>query len=223
MVSGSRSVALFASQKNWETLPQQWGNITAKAEVQVTPVRSERCCNVLILPAAALDLLNTTSIIIFRIHLFHRQYPLDSPIHLSMSKFFFRPLWTFRPDLPFSSPMAGCYDMLGKVGQGAFGVVWRARVKATGAIVAIKVKTGRWCRFIWRIACALLTWYAMKDINMASSKDGIDKSAIDEIRLMQVSHVHLWRNIKCPHSHSHISLNLFWINVCRYIYQWRHL
>jgi hypothetical protein len=31
----------------------------------------------------------------------------------------------------------------------------------------------------------------MKDINMASSKDGIDKSAIDEIRLMQVLHVHL--------------------------------
>jgi hypothetical protein len=117
-------------------------NKVAKAKVQVTPARSERCCDVLILPAAAVDLLNTTNINIFLQH-------LRKNLSIFLKAIFSLFVSTARPDcstsreLPFSFPMADCYDMLGKVGQGAFGVVWRARVKATGAIVAIKVKTGR--------------------------------------------------------------------------------
>jgi hypothetical protein len=49
----------------------------------------------------------------------------------------------------------------------------------------------------------------MKDINMASSKDGIDKSAIDEIRLMQVLHVHLRGNMKCPLILIHTFLSIY--------------
>ena len=68
MVSGSRSVHVVVDQK--VVSMQDIGvNKVAKAKVQVTPARSERCCDVLILPAAALDLLSTTSMIIFRKHL----------------------------------------------------------------------------------------------------------------------------------------------------------
>lgn len=53
------------------------------------------------------------------------------------------------------------YEMLHKVGQGAYGEVWKAVIKETGQEVAIK------------------------DIKLQKSTDGVERSAIDEIRLMQ--------------------------------------
>jgi len=54
------------------------------------------------------------------------------------------------------------YEMLHKVGQGAYGEVWKAVIKETGKEVAIK------------------------DIKLQKRTDGVERSAIDEIRLMQV-------------------------------------
>ena len=54
------------------------------------------------------------------------------------------------------------YEMLHKVGQGAYGEVWKAVIKETGQEVAIK------------------------DIKLQKRTDGVERSAIDEIRLMQV-------------------------------------
>jgi cyclin-dependent kinase 7 len=55
------------------------------------------------------------------------------------------------------------YEMVQKVGKGAFGEVWKARVKATGEMVAVK------------------------EIKLVSGAEGagFDKSAIDEICVMQ--------------------------------------
>ena len=56
------------------------------------------------------------------------------------------------------------YELIKTVGKGAFGEVWKARVKATGETVAVK------------------------EIKLVSGAHGagFDKSAIDEICLMQV-------------------------------------
>jgi len=55
------------------------------------------------------------------------------------------------------------YEMVQKVGKGAFGEVWKARVRATGEMVAVK------------------------EIKLVSGSEGagFDKSAIDEICVMQ--------------------------------------
>ena len=53
------------------------------------------------------------------------------------------------------------YDLKGKVGKGTFGEVWKAVARSTGQVVAIK------------------------EIKQQKGRDGVDQSAIDEIRLMQ--------------------------------------
>lgn len=68
MVSGSRSVHVVVDQKVVSNKDIRVIK-AAKAKVKVTPARSERCCDVLILPAASVDLLNTTNMNIFLHHL----------------------------------------------------------------------------------------------------------------------------------------------------------